>query len=114
MYSILTAATSMVHTVEQLTWLRFLSALGIGGEWAAGAALVAEVFPDKARAPAASVLQTAAAIGPILAAIGNQIFADQWRMLFVCGAIPALITVVIRLKVKEPERVVRSEKRTDA
>ena len=113
-YSAMTALTSLCHSVEQVTILRFLSALGIGGEWAAGAALVAEVFPDKARAPAASVLQTAAAVGPVLAALGNQVFASQWRLLFVCGAIPALITVVIRMKVKEPEPSVRSEKRSDA
>ncbi len=114
-YSAMTALTATCHTVDQVTLLRFLSALGIGGEWAAGAALVAEIFPDKARAPAASVLQTAAAVGPILAAVGNQSLAHQsWRWLFVCGAIPALITVVIRWKVKEPERVVHNEKRNDA
>jgi hypothetical protein len=73
------------------------------------------VFPDKARAPAASILQSAAAIGPVLAALGNQALKnDSWRWLFVLGAVPALITVVIRLYVPEPERSVRAEKRKDA
>jgi len=121
-YSAFTALTAGCHSVEQVTWLRFLAALGIGGEWAAGAALIAETFPDKARAPAASVLQTAAAVGPILAALGNQLLQlgsadvqqNSWRWLFVFGAIPAFITVIIRMKIKEPERVVRAEKRSDA
>jgi MFS family permease len=115
MYSALTALTALCHTVQQVEILRFLTALGIGGEWAAGAALIAEVFPDKARAPAASILQTAAAIGPVLAALGNQALStESWRWLFVLGAVPALITVVIRFYVPEPARSVRAEKRKDA
>lgn len=115
MYSVLTALTALCHSVEQITWLRFFTAIGIGGEWAAGAALIAEVFPDKARAPAASVLQSAAAIGPMLAALGNMAFVHaSWRALFLLGALPALITVVIRIYVKEPERSARAEKRSDA
>jgi len=114
-YRPLTGLTSLCHSVQQLYFLRFFTGLGIGGEWAAGAALVAEVFPDKARAPAASVLQTAAAIGPIFGAIGNQALRFQsWRWLFVLGVLPALITVVVRLYVKEPERSAKSEKRSDA
>jgi MFS family permease len=115
MYSALTALTALSKTVLQVEILRFLTALGIGGEWAAGAALIAEVFPDKARAPAASVLQSAAAIGPVLAALGNQALKnDSWRWLFVLGTLPALITVVVRFYVPEPERSVRAERRRDA
>lgn len=115
LYSALTALTALCHSVPQVMVMRFLTALGIGGEWAAGAALIAEVFPNKARAPAASVLQTAAAFGPVLAAIGNQSLKNaSWRWLFVLGAVPALITVIVRLYVPEPERAVRAEQRNDA
>ena len=115
MYSAFTALTALSHSVEQVLVLRFLTALGVGGEWAAGAALIAEVFPDKARAPAASVLQTAAAVGPILAAIGNQALRfESWRWLFVLGVIPALITVVVRFYVKEPERSAKAEVKSQA
>lgn len=115
LYSALTALTAFAQTVPQVMVMRFLTALGIGGEWAAGAALIAEVFPNKARAPAASVLQSAAAVGPILAAFANiQMAALSWRYMFVLGALPALITVVIRLYVREPERSKAAEKRSDA
>lgn len=104
-YSLLTGLAGFCHTPEQIMVLRFLTALGIGGEWAAGAALVAETFPDKARAPAAGFLQSAAAFGPILAATANLGLAGQsWRWLFFVGVIPALVCVVIRLMVPEPER----------
>lgn len=114
-YSALTAVTALAQTVPQIMILRFLTALGIGGEWAAGAALIAEVFPNKARAPAASVLQSAAAIGPVLAALGNEALKNSsWRWLFVIGALPALLTVVIRMFVPEPEKSKRAENRKDA
>ncbi|MFZ4508495.1 MAG: MFS transporter [Fimbriimonas sp.] len=103
-YSLLTGLTSFCQTPEQVMVLRFLTALGIGGEWAAGAALVAETFPDKARAPAAGLLQSAAAFGPALGAVANLALAGQsWRWLFVVGVLPALVCVAIRALVKEPE-----------
>lgn len=105
MYCAFTGLTALCQTVEQVAAVRFITGLGIGGEWAAGAALVAEVFPDKARAGAAAFLQTAAAVGPVLSGLANQALAGQsWRWLFVVGLAPAAITVVIRYYVKEPER----------
>lgn len=105
MYCAFTGLTALCHSWEQVAVVRFLTALGIGGEWAAGAALVAEVFPDKARAPAAGFLQSAAAFGPALAATINLgLSAESWRWLFVVGIAPALITVLIRWKIKEPDR----------
>lgn len=109
MYCAFTGLTALCQTPEQVMVVRFLTALGIGGEWAAGAALIAEVLPDKARAPAAGFIQTAAAIGPVLAATINLGLASfDWRWLFVVGIAPAAITVVIRMKVKEPERWVQA------
>lgn len=104
-YTAFTGLHAVCQTWEQVAVVRFITALGIGGEWAAGAALLAEVFPDRARAPAASLLQSAAAFGPVLAALANyQIEPADWRYLFLIGIIPALITVLIRAKVEEPER----------
>ena len=54
-YCVFTGLTAFCHSVEQVVVVRFITASGIGGEWAAGAALVAEAFPDKARAPGAGV-----------------------------------------------------------
>lgn len=105
LYCLFTGLTALCQTPEQVAAIRFLTALGIGGEWAAGASLVAEVFPDRARAGAAALLQTAAAFGPVLAALANQWLAgESWRWLFVVGVAPALLTVLIRAKVREPER----------
>lgn len=103
-YCFLTGLTAFCQTWEQVAAVRFLTAIGIGGEWAAGAALIAEVVPNRARAGAAALLQTAAAIGPVLAALANQALKDEsWRWMFVVGVAPALVTVLIRAKVKEPQ-----------
>lgn len=114
-YAVFTGLHAVCQSWEQIAVARFLTALGIGGEWAAGAALLAEAFPDKARAPAAGLLQSAAAVGPVLAALVNlAIPAKDWRLLFLVGILPALVTVVIRMGVEEPERwkaAVSSEKR---
>ncbi len=105
LYSLLTGLTALCRTPEQVALVRFLSALGIGGEWAAGAALVAESLPDSARAAAAGFIQSAAAFGPWFAALANlAIPPGAWRPLFLVGILPALICVVIRLRIQEPER----------
>jgi len=105
LYCAFTGLTALCQTWEQVAVVRFLTGLGIGGEWAAGAALVAEVFPDRARPMAAAFLQTAAAVGPVLAALANQaLVGESWRWLFVVGIAPALVTILIRVYVKEPER----------
>lgn len=105
LYSVFTGLTALCVTWQQVAAVRFLTAIGLGGEWAAGAALVAEVFPQGRRALAAGLLQTAAAFGPILAGLANlAIVPSQWRLLFVLGVAPAALTVVVRLWVREPER----------
>lgn len=104
-YTAFTGLHALCQSWEQLAVVRFLTALGIGGEWAAGAALLAEAFPDRARAPAAGLLQSAAAVGPVLAAIANwQVPSASWRVLFLIGIVPALIVVAIRAGVEEPAR----------
>ncbi len=104
LYCGFTGLTALCQTWEQVAVVRFLTALGIGGEWAAGAALVAEAFRDKNRPLAAAFLQTAAAVGPVLAATAALVLKDQsWRMLFLVGLAPALITVFVRAAVREGE-----------
>src|SRR5205807_1046521 len=67
-YAIFTGLAGLAHSWEQLMLFRFFTALGIGGEWAAGATLVAEVLPENLRVQAAGVLQSAWAAGYFLAA----------------------------------------------
>jgi MFS family permease len=103
-YCIFTGATALCRTWQEVAVIRFITALGIGGEWAAGAALLAETFPDKARAGGAALLQSAAAFGPWFAALINLFVpAHEWRLLFLVGILPAALTVLLRLWIKEPE-----------
>lgn len=109
LYCCFTALTAACQTWEQVAVIRFLTGLGIGGEWAAGAALVAEVFPDKRRPLAAAFLQTAAAVGPVLAATANLgLSRFSWHWMFIIGLAPAFVTVLIRMVVKEPDRPIHS------
>lgn len=104
-YSVFTGLTVFCREPWQVGMVRFLTALGVGGEWAAGAALVAEVMPNRARAGAAGFLQSAAAFGPLIAALAQLALKGKaWQYMYLVGIFPALICVVIRWYVKEPER----------
>jgi MFS family permease len=104
-YAVFTGLAALSQTWWQLAVYRFLTALGIGGEWAAGTSLVAEVWPEDKRAKAAGLLQSAWAMGFLLAAAINLLLREAgWRPIFVVGAAPAVVALVVRLWVKEPER----------
>jgi MFS family permease len=109
-YAVFTGLAALSSTWWQLAIYRFLTALGIGGEWAAGAALVAEVWPENKRAKAAGLLQSAWAAGFLAAAAANLLMRHySWRALFLVGVVPALLAIAVRLLVKEPERWVKSQ-----
>ncbi len=108
-YAVFTGLAALSQTWWQLALFRFITALGIGGEWAAGAALVAEVWPEKKRAKAAGILQSAWAGGFLLAAVISLLLRDfGWRPMFVVGVAPALVALLVRLWIKEPERWVKA------
>jgi MFS family permease len=103
-YSLFTGLSAAAETWWQLASYRFITGLGLGGEWAAGAALVAEVWPDRLRARAGAILQSAAAFGFFFAAVINlYVGVLSWRYVFLVGALPAVFVLFIRLLVKEPE-----------
>jgi len=102
-YCLYTGVTGLCASPGEVAFARFLTGLGIGGEWAAGTALVAEALPDDARAGAAAWLQTAAAFGPALAALAAVLLRSQsWRWLFAIGVLPALVLLIVRARVQEP------------
>jgi MFS family permease len=104
-YAAFTALAGFSHTWWELAIYRFLTALGVGGEWAAGATLVAEVWPESLRVKGAGLLQSAWGFGFFLAAGINLLLSSfSWRVMFFVGIIPALVAVVITVKVHEPER----------
>ena len=108
-YCVFTGLCAFVHTVPQLAICRVLLGLGMGGEWAAGAALVAETWPAQHRAKALGLVQSAWAIGYALAALVYALVMPHfgWRAVFLVGLLPALVTVWIRRHVKEPDTWVK-------
>lgn len=112
LYAFGTAACAFAPNIWFLMACRIVASLGIGGEWAAGAAMVAEVVPEHRRVEAGALLYTSAPMGLFLATfltfqITGVYFNDpavSWRYVFLCGLIPAFVAFVVRLFVKEPER----------
>jgi MFS family permease len=110
MYAGFTGLSGLAQNWQQFAVLRFLMGLGVGGEFAAGAALVAETFPDHSRAIALGIVQAASAFGNIAAAGVNLGMASilppeqAWRWVFAIGILPGLLVFVIILFVKEPDK----------
>lgn len=104
-YSIFTAACGFAQTVWQLAVFRVLLGLGMGGEWASGAALVSETWPAEHRGKALGFMQSSWAVGYAAAAIVTAIVmpAFGWRAVFFVGVLPAFFTVWVRRRVEEPE-----------
>jgi MFS family permease len=110
-YAGFTGLTGLVHTPFWYGVCRFMTALGVGGEFAAGASLVAEVFPDRSRAMALGTLQALSAVGNMMAAIVTLMLsnlAESWRWAYLVGAVPALLVFFIRRAVKEPDAWARA------
>jgi MFS family permease len=115
-YSLFTGLSALSRGFWDFSLYRFLTGLGVGGEFAVGVSLVAEVIPGPARTPALGWVQAFSAIGNITAALifrnlgfveqqGHTLFGlTAWRAAFLIGALPALLAVVIRAGLREPER----------
>ena len=112
-YSLCTGLSAMSIGFWDFVLYRFLTGLGVGGEFAVGVALVAEVMPARARPFALGLLQASSAFGNILAALASLWLTEleydgtigsAWRYMFVIGTLPALLAILIRRRLKEPER----------
>ena len=105
LYSVATAACGFTHTAMQLALARVALGLGMGGEWAAGAALVAETWPAEHRNKALAIVQSFWAIGYALGAAITAVVQPRfgWRAVFFVGVLPALVTLWVRRRVGEPE-----------
>ncbi len=103
MYSIFSGLTYFAQTVEQVAVLRFLVAMGVGGEWAVAAALVSEVFPTRARAHASGIFHATSVLGTFLATGAGLAVGANWRYAYLIGVLPALMILWVRSSVKEPE-----------
>jgi MFS family permease len=104
-YSVATAACGLSQTGLELVLCRMILGLGMGGEWAAGAALVAETWGAEHRGKALALVQSSWAVGYALGALLVAVILPRfgWRAVFFAGVIPALVTFWFRHGVKEPE-----------
>ena len=102
-YSVFSGITAYATEIWQVGALRFLVAMGVGGEWAVGAALVAEVFPKQARERAGGIFH-ATSVGGLWMATGAGLYMGaHWRSAYLLGILPALLVLWVRLSIKEPE-----------
>lgn len=102
-YSVCTGLSALSQGPWDFMFYRFLTGLGVGGEFAVGIALLAEVMPERARAYAIGWLQSLSAVGNITAAV-IALLGTDWRTMFLIGTGPALLALVIRRRLKEPEK----------
>lgn len=113
LYSVFTAACGLAQSVLDLAIFRVLLGFGMGGEWASGAALVSETWPDEHRGKALGLMQSAWAVGYAAAAGVSGLVQPRWgwRAVFFVGILPALFTLWIRRRVREPELWERTRRR---
>ncbi|HEV8060913.1 MAG TPA: MFS transporter, partial [Gemmataceae bacterium] len=118
LYSLFTGLSAFSIGIWDFAFYRFLTGLGVGGEFAVGVTLVAEVMPQRARAHALAWLQACSAFGNITAAFVGLAFSQlsdgglwrslfggisAWRIMFIVGAIPAFLAIFITRRLREPE-----------
>jgi SHS family sialic acid transporter-like MFS transporter len=111
-YSLFTGLCYFAQTPLQIGLLRFISAIGMGGEWSLGVALVMEVWEAKRRPILAGLIGAAANVGFVSIAIVGMLFPvtqTSWRWVMLAGALPALLTFLIRLFVPESEKWRKSQ-----
>lgn len=112
-YTIFTGLSVLSTGVLDFDIYRFLCGLGVGGQFGIGVALVAEVVPSRARPYALGLVQASSAIGNMIAALTSiglgraeyaGIIHGAWRYMFLAGALPAPLAIVVFMKLKEPEQ----------
>jgi MFS family permease len=123
LYSIFTGTSAWSTGPWDFILYRFLTGLGVGGEFAVGVALLAETMPDRARPYALGSLQASSMIGNIFASLSyillglleqenrlqklnlpGMAYASPWRLMFLIGLAPALIALLVRGRLQEPDR----------
>lgn len=134
-YSLFSGACAFAQAPWQLAVLRFIASMGMGGEWALGVSLVSEIWPGKSRPLLSGLIGAAANVGFLLVGIiglgvskfvtglgaGLSTFLPQpwvdallrnsgWRLIFLVGSVPALLTLFIRIFVPESEKWQESSK----
>ena len=104
-FSLASAGTAASWNLASLLFWRAVIGIGLGAEWSTGAVLVAETWPPEHRAKAVGIMQSGWALGYMLAAGMTAVILPRfgWRALFLAGLFPALLALLIRRHVREPE-----------
>ena len=110
-YSVFSGLTYFSTELWHVAVLRFLVAIGVGGEWSVAASLLAEVFPARARARASGIFHSTSILGTWLAALAGLAVGMQWRYAYLIGVLPALLVLWVRSSLEEPARWRASETR---
>lgn len=113
-YAVFSALTAFAHSIHQVAVLRFLVAVGTGGEWAVAASLVAEVFPERARAHASGVFHATSVIGVYAASLAGMAAGSNWHIAYLIGILPAALVLIVRIYIREPDRWVKVRARNAA
>jgi MFS family permease len=106
-YSLFMGCGYFASSPFQLGLFQFLAALGMGGEWALGVALIMECWPERLRPMLAGVIGAAANFGFLLIAlIGvlHPIRHDSWRWVMLAGAAPAVLACLVLAFIPESQR----------
>jgi len=107
-YSLTTGLSALAWDWVSFAVLRFLVGVAIGSEWATGASIVSELWPDHARGKGGGLLQCGAGLGGILASLVwlavGEAGPNAWRWMYLIGVLPALVTVWIRRGIPESPR----------
>ena len=107
-FSVFTCLCAFAQSFPQLLVLKALQGFGFGGEWAAGAVLMAETIRPANRGRAMGAVQSAWAVGwggsvILYAILYTWLPSDTaWRAMFVVGLLPALLVLWLRRSLKEP------------
>jgi SHS family lactate transporter-like MFS transporter len=111
-YAVISVACGFSRSYLVFITLRMLFGIGMGGEWGVGASLALESASPRIRGLLSGLLQEGYAIGNLLAALAFRTVypwaaarypGNAWRVMFFLGGLPALLSLFIRARVKEPE-----------
>ena len=104
-YSVMTGLTALSFNWVSFAILRFLVGIAIGSEWATGSSMMAELWPQNARGKGAGLMQCGLGLGFFLASLVwlfvGALGPDAWRIMFLIGILPALLTLWIRTSIDE-------------
>jgi MFS family permease len=107
-YSIMTGLSAFSWDWVSFAVLRFLVGIAIGSEWVTGTSIVAELWPDRNRGKGVGLMQSGFGLGFFLASVAwlfiNPIGPHAWRVMFLLGVVPALLTLWIRRSIPESDR----------